>query len=376
MSYNTVTGSDFYEFADRTQRLLPFDLIEKALRDNPATAPHRRGIEDIHALMGVYSDDHVDHAQGPLPYRNPDIFPSMIALIISDDSTHIERHLGNLRLHLAARDAREVEGLDDGYYRLVHSHGSLLRVREGNKRDVHKELTFRTEGSRPIVYLPADELFNDLVDTTLYPRVSEQPDAPALASLVANAMSMLRQYSPEVWADFQQVISSIVLTPDFGHPDRWSYSYRLNYFGGIFINPFRVNVYGMVESLIHEYYHQRLWQWWAYEDLPGMPPEDVTVISPVTGNRRSVQVMAHALLIYISALHFYAHQLQQPTAQEAQEREWLTRRALLLHEGIPQLYESLRTTSPPRTAALVFLDSLMEQFSAIQLPGGSGQAVL
>lgn len=361
MSYNTLTKSDFHEFVARTQRQLPFDLIEKAIRENPATAPHRRSIEDIQALIG-------DNKEGPQASQNPEIYPSILALLTSDDGPQIERHLRNLRLHLACLDAREVESLGDGYYRLVHSHGSLLRVRNGKKREVQKELTFRTEGSRSIVYLPADELFNDLVDIRLYPRVRGKSNDEGLATMLVKAMELLRQYSPELWADFQQVISCIVLTPDFGHPDRWSYSCRLSYFGGIFVNPFRVNEYGMVESLIHEYYHQRLWQWWAYEELSGMPPEEVTVISPITGNRRSVQVMVQALVIYISALHYYAHELQQHTAQQAQELAWLTRRAQLLHKGIPQLYDNLRAICPPQTATLLFLDYLMEQFSAIQVP--------
>ena len=60
------------------------------------------------------------------------------------------------------------------------------------------------------------------------------------------------------------------------------------------------------ESLIHEYYHQRIWLWWLIEAPAHLPPREVMMTSPVSGQQRPVCVMMHALLIYASLIDFYS----------------------------------------------------------------------
>jgi hypothetical protein len=194
----------------------------------------------------------------------------------------------------------------------------------------------------------------------LYPRLTSDYDANHLLELATRAASIFTNCCTQMSADFMKVIRHIILTPDIGNSDRWSYNCRLLYFGAIFINPFRVNPYGMVESFIHEYFHQRLWQWWAHEEIEGLPTDDVMVRSPITGNLRSAAVMLQALIIYISVLHFYHQQLDAKRDDPAQLTELLASRASKLQRGILLLYEELRKVVPQKTTAYSLMDFAMK----------------
>jgi hypothetical protein len=367
MSFDKFSDSDFHEFVGRTQRRLPTDLLSKAINDNPAIADYRDSIEELRTLLGESTAEASEAQPG---WQNPEIYPPIVGLLGAGSTQQVEKHLLNLRLHLGLADMRGAKNLDDGYYRLTQSHGHVYRVRAGQPSRLRKRVYFNVTGFRPVFYLPTDELFNDIVGTNLYPRLNENYNADALIDLSQSSVQLLHQYCPEMWDDLQQVIQCIALTPDLGNPDRWSYNCRISYFGGIFINPFQVNRYGMVESLIHEYYHQRLWQWWAYEGPMDLPDETVTIISPVTGNRRSAQVMIHALIVYISAFHFHSQQLKYDNGnREAQDTGWLMTRTEMLHRSIPSLYSLLRETVLPHGTTGSFLDYLMEQFLSMSNNG-------
>src|SRR5205085_5909118 len=92
--------------------------------------------------------------------------------------------------------------------------------------------------------------------------------------------------------------------------DRSSFSARMFYAGGIFSSLLRGNVPALVENLIHEYFHQRLWVWWSIESPQDLPPETLMIESPVTRTQKSVRVMVHAFLIYIGVCAYYRFALE------------------------------------------------------------------
>jgi HEXXH motif-containing protein len=175
----------------------------------------------------------------------------------------------------------------------------------------------------------------------------------------------MEKYSPEILEDFHNTVRNIVLIPDAGSSKNTSYTCRLSYFGGIFVNPFGIDAYQLVESLIHEYYHQRLWQWWSYEDIDGLPPFEVCITSPMTGLSRPVSVMLQAFAIYISVLHFYCHAHNNFPPTTASILESLNKRVEHIRQGIPPLYERLKGSINSTTIASSMIDFLFDEFSKI-----------
>ncbi|HEY5837571.1 MAG TPA: hypothetical protein VIT19_00965, partial [Pyrinomonadaceae bacterium] len=167
-------------------------------------------------------------------------------------------------------------------------------------------------------------------------------------------------YSSELVCDLKRVIQTIVLVPNIGDQERWSYNLRLAYFGAIFINPFVVGCAGIAEALIHEYYHQRFWQWWAYDPPDGLPAEDQLITSPVTQRPKPARVMLQAFVIYTAVHAFYETQLANHSARDHQTSKWIGDRTELLARAIVQLHERLREVVPEDTRAGAMLDHVRQ----------------
>jgi hypothetical protein len=108
--------------------------------------------------------------------------------------------------------------------------------------------------------------------------------------------------------------------------------------------------------LIHEYYHQRLWLWWLIEAPPDMPDRAVTIVSPISKQERSVQVMMHALLIYISLTDYY----RWAEHFSAGESDWIGKRWRKLQSGAVELASVLRDALVGCNESLRFINAVAE----------------
>jgi len=195
-------------------------------------------------------------------------------------------------------------------------------------------------GPFPVFYMPYPGLFTDIVGRNAYNGANEKFSSQYARKMVEAAASSLAAYSPELYAGFCEAIGVVALTGEPDVQDRSSFSARMYFAGGIFSSLLRDNVPALIENLIHEYFHQRLWVWWSIEGPQDLPPETVTIVSPVTKTQKSVRVMLHAVLIYIGVSAYYRFALEHEV-MSVQAREWVERRHARLSAGCADLRELL-----------------------------------
>lgn len=315
---------------------LPADILRRHVAANRNLAARASDLESL--------ADALDRS--PAAAANPEVYPFLIASRFAGAAL-ADALIDKIRWHAGLSDDLGA-GLTPGCHRSRRAPG------------VHRESAGRLEpvegcwaeagGLR--VYFPRPGLFRDLLGTDLYPDVpSSRPDADLLRDVGA-AFDLVRRYDESLHAELGRCFSVLVLTTDFGTV-RSSFNLRLRYAGGLFLNPFHETPQGLAEGLVHEYYHQRLWHWWWNEPLEGLPGEDVQVVSPITGRKRPVPVMTHALVIYTALAHFLgtlAGGLDGDAQRAAQAR------AHRLSGGIGPLAEALRAVVPARSHAASLLD--------------------
>lgn len=339
-------GEGLHQLGIRAQALL-LDMLQTA---EARTAQNR----SITSQLGEITEFvRATHLQGRV-CANPELYMRVTDIIVGSDEFAWCRSMQQLRVHLGMADASTLDIEPGQYLRLVHTSGWTYWRQPGRSEPLKLKAHLNLEGVHAVLYPPRDNLFNDLLSTRFYPPVSTTFMVNQLKDLVQDAAAILRSYSEELYDDFNRAISVIGLTADLRDEQRWSFSCRLRYFGGMFVNPYNIPVCGVVEAMIHEYYHQRLWQWWAYDDDYSIS-EEVVVVSPMTGNTRSVSVMMQALLIYTSILNFYIAYYELGGTS----RKWIYNRIQNLRNAIPSLYRLLEEackahTSPHRFLRAVF----------------------
>lgn len=353
--FNQFSKLQFDDLIGRIQPHMPRHFLLSTLELQPSLQRYRVEVEEIAAFLSVRNSELTF-------WRNPEVY-GQIALL----AKHAARNdnlvpiLESLRLQVGMVGPRAAR-LADGLYRLAYVDGSFYVSRGGEIREIEGEIRTSVNGFRGLVLLPFENLFADLVDPSLYPPVCNDFEPRQLESQLAKAFELLEFYSPEVICDLEDVVQTIVLVPNFEDQKRWSYNLRLAYFGGIFINPFVTGPYGLVEALIHEYCHQRLWQWWAYEPPTGLPAGNLMIRSPVTGRDKSAVVMVHALIIYVAVRDFYVTQVLRRARVSGDEEKWVADRVDLLSHAIPKLYRELCAQIQPCTMIASTLNYVMERF--------------
>lgn len=271
-------------------------------------------------------------------WNNPELYPSLFQLMRADaDRDHA---LKCLELQLGCVDLCPAN-FAPGFYRQGGGHSRVRRIVDDRVFDLSSSIVWQLEKSSfPTFYLPYPHLFDDVIGEAVYMGAAEI-DRPDLEKVVHGAQSALRQYSIELHDGFCDAVGSVALVGTQAGLDRSSYSARMRYAGGIFSSFLANNVPALLENLVHEYFHQRLWVWWSIEAPGDLPPEGVTIVSPITNLDRSVQVMIHALMIYIGVAGLYAYCLDNlvlaPTT-----REWAERRLARIQDGIKALPSRLR----------------------------------
>jgi HEXXH motif-containing protein len=314
---------------------------------------------EIEALADALADD-TD------AWRNPEVY-AQIALLAQAAAGGLDPDppLELLRVH-AGLVAPSTIARSDGPVRLTEVDGSIRMFADDAITLVQDEVVASVPDLDAKVLLPYPGLYSDLVEPRLYPDARASRAHAELLGDVGCAVELLGRHAPDVLADLREVIRLVVLTPDLRDERQWSYNLRLAYFGAIFVNAHEVGRYGVAEALLHEYFHQRLWQWWTYEPPEGLPPDGVTIRSPVTDREKPATVMLQALLIYVAAHHFYGECWSAGVGEGSSP--WVERRLASLERAIPQLHTSLRDVVAPKSRAALILEHAAESFTPGLIP--------
>lgn len=331
---------------------MPQHFLLSTLELQASLRPAAEPIQEIADLLAA--------PNGSEPWRNPEVYWQITRLARGGEAAADPQPiLESLRTQAGITRLAEAD-LADGLHRLVCTEGGVYRVRDGVKTEV-EDVVMEADGFRGHVLLPYDGLFADMLENRLYPSFASEGPWSEIRGRLTQAVDLVAAYSTELFDDIQEVVRLLVLTPDLEDAQRWSYNLRMAYFGAIFINPYAIGVFGIAESLIHEYCHQRLWQWWAYDPPAGLPATDLEVHSPVTGRMKPFEVMIHALVVYVLANDFYTWALESERGP-GEERDWICRRQKHLAQGIPCLHRTLLEQVETGTTLQAMLDYLLERF--------------
>jgi hypothetical protein len=355
----------------------PLYLLARAFELNPAFAAFAPRLQRLATRL-------FDDAESRQLWRDPEIYIPLMTLLESQpersvssraslahaseergDRSRTESLLRRAELVSGLRDVSELSAFPNGFVRLIRSHGAVYHVRDGRPSRVEPPVSTWIDEDRTLVYLPTDGLFRDLCPPDHYPDTAAAAKPHELLARLGSAFELLRRFEPEVAADFHRVIGTIVLIPPLPGPAgqvrglRWSYNHRFRYFGAIFLDLARVGPLGAAEGILHEYYHQRLWQWFEMGRASGIPDPSVFITSPVTGERRQAGVMVHALFIYTAALEMYRKIAASGYGDQRETTAWLEPRMRLLAEAIPTLHRTLAENVNPDTTVGQSLDYLV-----------------
>lgn len=308
-------------------------------------------VEDRNEALGLWKDSEL---YNPIEYmtaaRDEEYFPYLMEL---------------LQVLLGLKDIRKAKRLPDGYYRLRRLTGRIYEIEKGRLRALPERTVWNVPGFKIDVYLPRRGMFTDLLGEKLYPEMPMRSLSP-VKKLVADALSLMRKFSRDVWDDFQEAIFNIVLLTDPPGHAVDSLTMTSKYYGGIFFNGFRGDSYKGVESLVHEYIHNRCSLWWELVPPTGIPGDDKFIVSPVTGNKVLASTMIHAFIIYVSALQFYRHVQRTELPSDAVVRRRLNARASHIASNIPALHRRLNRLVGKGTDMKKLFEYLMEVYEPLK----------
>jgi hypothetical protein len=280
-------------------------------------------------------------------WKNPEIYPLLYGLLLRNSD--LSQDMFFERMEYQILDSRlDPAHTPNGFYRRPWAEPQVIQVADGALK-LHSDIVVKGIEAEafPAVFMPRSGLFDDVVGADVYYGADPAFDMSEAAAIFTEAAASLRRFSPELYEGFCDAIGLVALTSEpVGEVPR-SFSARMFYAGGIFSAILKDNAPSLVENLVHEYYHQRLWLWWSIEAPEDLPPQDMTIRSPVTGADKSVQVMLHALMIYTSVCHYYDFALsKEPLPPPV--RDWVEQRRSKLATGSRKLLDLLMEALPDR----------------------------
>lgn len=289
-------------------------------------------------------------------WRNPELYPHLFRILKARDSEpDFERRLNALEGHLGLREIN-AQMFTHRYFRLHGPSPQTFELVNGEIRSV-PDAILTNDKDFPLVYQPIPHLFDDVVGGTATYVGSALPIPPSeIKQVIRDAADVLRQYDDELYNGFTEAVGTLAITGEWNLGNRSSYSTGSVYTGGIFTSLCADSPTLLVESLIHEYYHQRLWLWWLIEAPSDIPERDVTIVSPISKQERPVQVMMHALLIYVSLTDYY----RWAESLSAGGAEWIEKRWRTLQSGAVELLSVLRDALAGRDESLRFVSAIAE----------------
>lgn len=300
-----------FQFLDE----LHINLLNAATKLNGEVAEHP-------AFAHVYDLLVQDRARQS---RNPEIFPPIYEVLLRGVGEDARSVLGRLRLQVEDRAIDECL-TKDGFYRRTYFTPHLLIRSRNSCKSLDENVIIDVDGVHfPLVYFPTAGLFDDIVGRDVYWGSSAPFTRDEARRTLRRAATSLKKYSTEIYSGFCDSVRVLALTGEPVEDVPRSFSARTLYSGGIFSAIKLNNVPAMVENLIHEYYHQRLWLWWMIEGPADLPDEQTRIVSPITGATKTVQVMLHAFLIYVSVIDYYRWTIDHEENSEG-SRAWAKRR--------------------------------------------------
>jgi hypothetical protein len=338
--YETFSA-EFFEHA-------PFRIIDAARSVHEPLAD-MDGFRDLYAYL---------EAMSPRHWNNPELYPHLFSLLYDGSAPSAAASMLALRAHLDLVPLSDEMFVHHRYFRRRATGSQTFERSAGGYREIPATIAMQPGTARfPLVYMPFPNLFDDVVGAETYCGDGEwPPDAAFVERHIAEAMEQIRTYCPVLFEGFSEAIGTIAVTAEQGKNIRHSYSAEVTYAGGIFVSIPDDNIPSLVEGLIHEYYHQRLWLWWLIEPPADLPPETLTIVSPVTNTERSALVMLHALLIYVSACDFYRDAVMRYEATAA----WCAEHLAHLERGTRQLIAELERVLGDRPESLRFMRTVCE----------------
>jgi hypothetical protein len=265
-------------------------------------------------------------------FDDPEVFLSLYVFLRPDLSPTVKETYARLcAVHAKLADAAEVFAIGLSYLRLTHSFGTIFDLR--STPTTRGELLKRDVVTRRAIIYSTEKLFEDLLPgrSSDFVDLSSHQRREAEKNL-QHSESLLGQYLGAAFADFISVIRTVSIVGPLRV--RHSFSCRTAYFGALFIDPFNRPILGIIEDLMHEYYHQRLWAWWDLCDRYALPPDNVRI---------TLSTMAQAMVIYSSALMLLDSVRQAPEAEVA----YSVRRRRFIRERLPCLIKAVEQAGRP-----------------------------
>ncbi|HEX5038113.1 MAG TPA: hypothetical protein VFX30_13220 [bacterium] len=351
------SGKPLSYFKERQETLI-LELLERALT-NGRLGKYRNDLREIleyveanNASLGIWRDSE--------PY-----FP-IYWLARSGDVQFMPYLLEVLKLYIGMKDIRKSVNLPDGFYRLTNVVGTIFEVRDGRLREAPVDLIWKAKDFGPNIFLPMNGLFTDVLGDGFYPRMNDSYDPSGPKSIVEKTVRHMREFSRDVSEDFQDAVWNLVLTTTSRRRGVKSMSMRSRYFGGIFFNPFTNDEYEGVELMVHEYIHHRCTLWWETKTPTGIPPDELYIVSPMTGDEIRASFMIHAFIIYVSAMQFYRFVQGAGMPEDRTVARRINRRVAHLSRNMPRLYRRLDRIVKKKTDMSRLLSYLMEVYEPLK----------
>lgn len=306
---------------------LPLLLLDQGRATCPEIAS-LPGFWSIHECLSGASRQH---------WNNPELYPHLYALP-SAPVVARQSHINALLVHLGLQGPAHDAFGSHRYLRVLWPRPRVLERVGSELRQVPDTVCRAAGGVRPLLlYRPHHQLFDDV--SRYYRGTAPRAQLPDLARRIRKALIELERYSGDLAQALRESTGAIIFTAD-SLPDVRSYSMRLTYPGAIFTAICEPPE--LVENLIHEQYHARLWAWWLIERPPDLPPMTATMISPVTGLQKPVATMMQAALIYASLIDYYKYVLGLRQSGASAGRA--ERRLATLESGAMPLVDALHDT--------------------------------
>lgn len=352
-----LTGKPFSYFRENQTGLL-LRLFRKA-RANPALKGYRKELSKI--------EEHLRAKNEKLRlWKDCEPYYAVDFLTNRREPEHYPYWIEMLKVQTGMKSLRSIApSLPDGYYRLNHLENAVFEVREGIARKSHAGIVWKPAGFESRVFMPTNGLFTDILDARLYPDMRKPANQAPIKKMFERSLAHMRDFSDDVWRDFQDAISNVVLLTSPGKRAISSMSMRCKYFGAVFLNPFVTDEYKAVESLMHEYIHERSELWWEIQRPTGIPDKKIHIVSPMSGRSVRADVMIQAFIIYISALQYYRHVQGTRMPSNRLQAQSLNRRASHVARHVPALQRRLKRAVGKGTDIAKLFDYLLEVYEPL-----------
>lgn len=309
---------------------LPFLMLGMAAESFSETAS-LEGFSELYEFLDAESPHH---------WNNPELYTHLLLLHDSDRSMS-QRHIHAISTHVGLTPPDAVSFFDSRFLRLKLPEAQVVELRDGSLFPVDGVVLQENDGRVfPLVYRPYPLLFDDIAGD-VYDGTNTSANLVELGILAKKAIAELRRYCPALSTAFCDTIGTLAFTGGDLAASARSYNAELAYLGGIFTVIATDNLPALVENLIHEYYHCRLWTWWLLEKPVDLPPRELTIVSPITQTSKPIVVMMQALLIYAGAVDYYRFVLSDSHFYDREVLAEAAERLQLLEDGTVKLVDCL-----------------------------------